>query len=79
MEPAALNGMFVYLDIVADFTCQQCGVCCNNDWLVTVDEAGYQRNRQLFAQLGRQDEFARSWASTPGLPSGRPAVAGFLR
>jgi lysine-N-methylase len=61
MESAALSGMFVYLDIVADFACQQCGVCCNNDWLVTVDEPGYQRNRQLFEQSGRQDEFAQAF------------------
>ena len=63
MEPAALSDMFVYLDIVADFACQQCGVCCNNDWLVTVDEAGYRRNRQLFAQAGQSNEFAEAFIS----------------
>ena len=57
MEPDPLSGMILYLDIVADFVCQQCGACCNNDWLVTVDEAGYRRNQRLFEQAGRQDEF----------------------
>ncbi len=61
MEPAALSDMFVYLDIVADFACQQCGVCCNNDWLVTVDEAGYRKNRQLFDQAGQTDEFSQAF------------------
>lgn len=63
MESAPLSDMFVYLDIVADFVCRQCGVCCNNDWLVTVDEAGYRRNRQLFDQAGQSDEFAEAFIS----------------
>ena len=63
MESAALSDMFIYLDIVADFVCQQCGVCCNNDWLVTVDEAGYRRNRQLFDQAGQSNEFAEAFIS----------------
>jgi lysine-N-methylase len=71
MEPAALSDMFVYLDIVADFACQQCGVCCNNDWLVTVDEAGYRRNRQLFDQAGQTDEISQAF-----IPLGNAAELG---
>ncbi len=71
MEPARLSNMFVYLDIVADFVCQQCGVCCNNDWLVTVDEAGFWRNRQLFQQAGQSDEFVATF-----LPLGSAAELG---
>ena len=63
--------MFVYLDIVADFVCQQCGVCCNNEWLVTVDEAGYQRNRQLFDQAGQTGEFSQAF-----IPLGSAAELG---
>jgi len=71
MESAALSDMFVYLDIVADFACQRCGVCCNNDWLVTVDEAGYLRNRQLFDQAGQTDEFCQAF-----IPLGSAAELG---
>lgn len=71
MEPAPLSDMFVYLDIVAEFTCRQCGVCCNNDWLVTVDEAGYRRNRLLFEQAGQCDEFCQAF-----LPLGNAAELG---
>ena len=63
MEPDPLNGVYVYLDIVGDFVCQQCGVCCNNDWLVTVDEAGYRRNQRLFEQAGQPEEFAQAFLS----------------
>ena len=71
MEPDPLNGVYVYLDIVGDFVCQQCGVCCNNDWLVTVDEAGYRRNQRLFEQAGRPEEFAQAF-----LPLGGAAELG---
>jgi lysine-N-methylase len=71
MEPDPLNGVYVYLDIVGDFVCQQCGACCNNDWLVTVDEAGYQRNQRLFEQAGRSEEFAQAF-----LPLGSEAELG---
>lgn len=39
-----------------------CGSCCRNDWLVTVDEAGYHRNARLFAQAGREGEFQQVFA-----------------
>lgn len=54
--------MFVFLDIVKGFSCQQCGRCCRNDWLVTVDEEGYRRNRELFFAAGRAEEFNRAFA-----------------
>ena len=56
-----MSAMFLYLDLVGDFVCHQCGVCCNNDWLVTVDEAGYWRNRQLFDQAGQLGEFSQAF------------------
>ena len=71
MEPAALSDMFVYLDIVADFACHQCGACCNNDWLVTVNEAGYRRNQLLFEQAGQSDEFTKAF-----IPLGSAAELG---
>ena len=70
MEPDPLSGMILYLDIVADFVCQQCGACCNNDWLVTVDEAGYRRNQRLFEQAGRQDEFFAAFHPRAGRGTG---------
>ena len=53
--------LFVYLDIVQEFSCRQCGRCCRNDWLVTVDEAGYRRNRDLFAAMGMEPEFRQAF------------------
>ena len=58
--------MFVYLDIVEEFSCQQCGVCCRNNWLVTVDEAGYRRNQDLFQAVGREDEFLQAFVPLLG-------------
>ena len=53
--------LFVYLDIVKKFSCRQCGRCCRNDWLVTVDEAGYRRNHDLFAAMGMEPEFRQAF------------------
>ena len=53
--------MFVYLDIVEEFSCKQCGACCRNDWLVTVDEPGYRRNQSLFASQQRSEEFSTAF------------------
>jgi lysine-N-methylase len=63
--------MFVYLDILSDFACAQCGTCCSNDWLVTVDEAGYRRNREIFGAAGWAEEFEQAFipldeAAEPG-------------
>ena len=58
--------LFIYLDIVEKFSCSQCGRCCRNDWLVTVDEAGYRRNRELFAKLSRDEEFRQAFIPLQG-------------
>lgn len=49
--------MFIYTDIVEQFSCQMCGNCCRNDWQVTLDEASYRRNEALFTAGGRAQEF----------------------
>ena len=53
--------LYSYFDLFASFQCQMCGVCCRNDWMVTVDEASYQRNSALFLQTGRADEFHKAF------------------
>lgn len=63
--------MYVYLDIVKDFQCQMCGVCCRREWLVTVDEASYHRNKKLFSAQGKAAEFEKAFIplekqTTPG-------------
>ena len=58
--------MYIYLDFVPAFTCACCGTCCRNDWLVTVDEAGYERNRAFFARTGREGEFAAAFTPLAG-------------
>lgn len=58
--------MYIYLDFVPTFTCACCGTCCRNDWLVTVDEAGYERNRAFFAKTGRAEEFAAAFRPLAG-------------
>ena len=50
--------MYIYLDIVEDFTCEMCGCCCRNDWMVTLDEDSYQRNALLFKKIGKSEEFS---------------------
>jgi lysine-N-methylase len=62
--------MYIFLDIVPQFNCACCGTCCRNDWLVTVDEAGYWRNREYFARTGRAGEFATAFRT---LSEGRSA------
>ncbi|MDR7865412.1 MAG: flagellin lysine-N-methylase [Sporomusaceae bacterium] len=58
--------MYIYLDFVPHFTCACCGTCCRNDWLVTVDEAGYKRNRDFFARTGREVEFQAAFTPLTG-------------
>lgn len=53
--------MYSYLDIVSGFSCEMCGKCCRNDWLITVDEASYQRNERFFAAQGKQTEFQQAF------------------
>lgn len=58
--------MYIYLDIVEQFACRMCGTCCRNDWQVTVDQATYQRNAVLFAQMGGQEEFGQAFQILAG-------------
>lgn len=53
--------MFVYLDIVGDFSCEMCGRCCRNDWQITLSEESYLRNEQLFRSTGRGKEFSEAF------------------
>jgi lysine-N-methylase len=53
--------MYTYLDIVEQFTCEMCGQCCQNTWLVTIDADSYQRNRDWFAKQDRLEEFYRAF------------------
>jgi lysine-N-methylase len=58
--------MYIYLDIAKQFTCEICGTCCRNDWLVTVDEDTYRRNSALFTQTGRVQEFQNAFIPIQG-------------
>jgi len=53
--------MYIYIDMVEGFTCEMCGKCCRNDWLVTVDKESYQRNEKFFAAKGKIDEFQQAF------------------
>jgi lysine-N-methylase len=63
--------MYIYLDLFKEypeeaFTCERCGTCCRNDWLVTLDEASYQRNAQWFMKTGRSEEFQNAFVLRNG-------------
>lgn len=53
--------MYIYLDMVAEFSCEMCGQCCRNDWQVTVDKESYQRNEEFFTRQGKGEEFAQAF------------------
>lgn len=53
--------MYIFLDIVKEFTCEMCGLCCRNDWQITLNEDSYQRNKQLFMKSGRGEEFQKAF------------------
>lgn len=53
--------MFIYTDIVENFSCEMCGRCCRNSWRVTVDEQSYRRNQALFVNTGREREFDQAF------------------
>ncbi|HMM20841.1 MAG TPA: flagellin lysine-N-methylase [Selenomonadales bacterium] len=53
--------MYIYLDVVKQFSCAMCGACCRRDWLVTVDEASYRRNAEWFSERERYDEFQKAF------------------
>ncbi|SMC35317.1 flagellin lysine-N-methylase [Sporomusa malonica] len=58
--------MYIYTDIVGQFSCQMCGTCCRNHWQVTMDEASYRRNEALFTAGGRKAEFAQAFIAFDG-------------
>ncbi len=63
--------MYIYLDLFKEypeeaFTCEMCGACCRNDWLVTLDEASYQRNAQWFMAAGQSEEFQNAFVRQNG-------------
>ncbi|MDR3561108.1 MAG: flagellin lysine-N-methylase [Negativicutes bacterium] len=51
--------LYFKTDIYDEFRCVMCGTCCRNDWLVTVDAGGYERNKALFAAAGKAAEFEK--------------------
>lgn len=53
--------MYIYLDIVKQFSCIMCGTCCRRDWLVTVDESSYRRNAEWFLRREKYDEFQKAF------------------
>jgi len=61
--------MYIYTDVVLNFSCEACGKCCRNDWQVTVDEQSYRRNAELFLKLGKQAEFQRAFIPIQGRKS----------
>lgn len=58
--------LYLYTSLCQSFACGMCGRCCRNDWLVSVDEATYDRSRTLFWQTGRQAEFERVFVPLTG-------------
>lgn len=58
--------MYIYMDIIKDFSCEMCGQCCRNDWQVTMNEESYWRNSQLFTQRGRTAEFSKAFIPITG-------------
>lgn len=53
--------LYYYANAFAKFQCMKCGTCCRNNWTVTVDQACYQRNADLFKSTGRFDEFKQAF------------------
>ncbi len=58
--------MYIYLDIIKEFSCEMCGQCCRNDWQVTMDEESFGRNAQLFGEKGREEEFSKIFIPITG-------------
>ena len=53
--------MYIYLDLVEGFSCEMCGKCCRNSWMVTVDADSYERNKDLFRKIGKESEFIQAF------------------
>jgi len=68
---------YIYLDpeLYNRFSCEMCGTCCRNEWLVTVSKDSYYRNEQLFKSTGRADEFAQAFTQLSG---GRPEEYAYI-
>lgn len=58
--------MYIYLDIIKEFSCEMCGQCCRNDWQVTMDEESYRRNARLFREKGKEEEFSKAFIPITG-------------
>lgn len=58
--------MYVYLDIIKDFSCEMCGACCRNDWQITLTQESYHRNKRLFLSTGRRKEFTEAFIPLKG-------------
>lgn len=58
--------MYISLDMVEGFSCEMCGKCCRNDWMVTVDEESYQRNEAFFAAQGKKTDFEKFFVPLTG-------------
>lgn len=58
--------MYISLDMVEGFSCEMCGKCCRNDWMVTLDEESYRRNEQFFVSQGKKEEFERAFVPLAG-------------
>lgn len=69
--------MYIYPDFVPAFACEMCGLCCRNDWQVTVDEASYRRNETLFVSANKTSEFHQAFLplETGGSPGEYAAIA----
>ena len=61
-----MQQMYIFLDIVKEFTCEMCGLCCRNDWQVTLDEDSYYKNKQLFIKSDRGEEFSKAFIPLTG-------------
>ena len=58
--------MYISLDMVEGFSCEMCGKCCRNDWMVTVDEESYRRNEEFFTAQGKKAEFEKFFVPLTG-------------
>ena len=60
------GSMYIYPDFITPFSCAMCGVCCRNEWQVTVDETSYWRSQTLFASLNKMNEFQQAFVPLAG-------------
>jgi lysine-N-methylase len=53
--------MYLFTDIVQQFSCELCGRCCRNKWLVTIDNDTYRKTAKWFAARGKEAEFSEAF------------------